>query len=68
MEEDEMGRACSRNRGTDEYIKDFCGKVRRKEPVGRPIQRCENNINMEIGWGRMGWIHLAEDRDQWRLL
>jgi hypothetical protein len=22
----------------------------------------------EIGWGSMGWIHLAEDRDQWRVL
>jgi hypothetical protein len=22
----------------------------------------------EIGWGRMDWIHLAEDRDQWSVL
>jgi hypothetical protein len=22
----------------------------------------------EIAWGRMGWINLAEDRDQWRYL
>jgi hypothetical protein len=20
----------------------------------------------EIGWGAIDWIHLAEDRDQWR--
>jgi hypothetical protein len=20
----------------------------------------------EIGWGGMGWIYLAQDRDQWR--
>jgi hypothetical protein len=19
-----------------------------------------------LGWGRVGWIHLAEDRDRWR--
>jgi hypothetical protein len=22
----------------------------------------------EIGWGGMGWIDLAQDRDQWRAL
>jgi hypothetical protein len=22
----------------------------------------------EIGWGGMDWIHLAQDRDQWRAL
>jgi hypothetical protein len=22
----------------------------------------------EIGWGALGWIHLARDRDQWRAL
>jgi hypothetical protein len=28
-----------------------------------------DNIKMdlgEMGWGGMGWIDLAEDRDQWR--
>jgi hypothetical protein len=31
----------------------------------------EDNIKMDlraIGWGGMDWIHLAEDRDQWRAL
>jgi hypothetical protein len=23
---------------------------------------------IEIGWGVMDWIYLAEDRDQWRAL
>jgi hypothetical protein len=22
----------------------------------------------EIGWGGMDWVHLAQDRDQWRAL
>jgi hypothetical protein len=22
----------------------------------------------ETGWGGIGWIHLAQDRDQWRAL
>jgi hypothetical protein len=29
------------------------------------------NIKMdlrEIGWGGMDWIHVAQDRDQWRAL
>jgi hypothetical protein len=31
--------------------------------------RWEDNIRMDlraIGWGGMGWIELAQDRDQWR--
>jgi hypothetical protein len=42
-----------------------------KKPLGRPISRWEDNIRMdlrEIGWGGMGWIDLAQDRDQWRAL
>jgi hypothetical protein len=42
-----------------------------KRPLGRPRRRWEDNIRMdlrEIGWGGMGWIDLAQDRDQWRAL
>jgi hypothetical protein len=31
----------------------------------------ENNIRMdlrEIGWKDVDWIHLAQDRDQWRVV
>jgi hypothetical protein len=31
----------------------------------------EDNIKVdltEIGWGIMDWIHLAQDRDEWRAL
>jgi hypothetical protein len=37
--------------------------------VGRPRRRWEDNIGMdlrEIGWEGVDWIHLAQDRDQWR--
>jgi hypothetical protein len=40
-------------------------------PLGRPRRRCVDNIKMdlnEIGWDGMGWIDLAQDRDQWRAL
>jgi hypothetical protein len=47
------------------------GKPEEKKPLERPKRRCEDNIKMdlrEIGWDFMDWIHLAEDRDQWRAL
>jgi hypothetical protein len=39
--------------------------------IGRPRRKCEGNIKMglrEIWWGGMDWIHLAQDRNQWRAL
>jgi hypothetical protein len=42
-----------------------------KGPVRRPRHRWEDNIKMDLrerGQGGMDWIHLAQDRDQWRAL
>jgi hypothetical protein len=42
-----------------------------KRPLERPRHRCVENIKIdlrEIGWDGMGWIDLAQDRDQWRTL
>jgi hypothetical protein len=39
--------------------------------LGRPRRRWVDNIKMdlrEIGWDGIGWIELAQDRDQWRAL
>jgi hypothetical protein len=47
------------------------GKPEGKRPLGRPRRRWVNNIKMdlrEIGWAGVGWIDLAQDRDQWRAL
>jgi hypothetical protein len=47
------------------------GKAERKIPLGRPRLRKEYNIKMdlrEIGSGGMDWIHMSQDRDQWRAL
>jgi hypothetical protein len=44
---------------------------RGKKPLGRPRYRCVDNIKMnllEIGWGGVDWIGLAQDRDKWRAL
>jgi hypothetical protein len=46
------------------------GKPEGKSPLGRPRDRWEDGIRMdlkEIGWGwGVEWIHLAQDRDHWR--
>jgi hypothetical protein len=45
------------------------GKPEGKRPLGRPRHRWENGISMdlrEIGWESVDWIHLAQDRQQWR--
>jgi hypothetical protein len=47
------------------------GKPEGKRPLGRPRRRWVDNIKMdlrEVGWDGMGWIDLAQDRDQWRAL
>jgi hypothetical protein len=47
------------------------GKPERKRPLGGPRRRWGDDFKMdlsEIGWGGMHWMHLDEDRDQWRAL
>jgi hypothetical protein len=42
-----------------------------KRPLGRRTRRWVDKIKMElldIGWGGMDWIGLAQDRDKWRAL
>jgi hypothetical protein len=45
------------------------GKPEGKSPLGRPKRRWVDSIKMdllEIGWGGVEWIGLAQDRDKWR--
>jgi hypothetical protein len=45
------------------------GKPEMKRPLGRPMCRWEDNIRMnlrEIGWEDVDWMHLTQDRDQFR--
>ena len=45
------------------------GKPEGNRPLGRPRNRWEDNIKMdlqEIGCGGMDWIELAQDRDRWQ--
>jgi hypothetical protein len=47
------------------------GKPERKSPLGGLRHSWEDNIKMDlrdIGWEGVDWMHLAQDRDQWRAL
>jgi hypothetical protein len=47
------------------------GKPEGKRPLGRPRRRWVDNIRMDLGevrWGYMDWIGLAQDRNSWRAL
>jgi hypothetical protein len=45
------------------------GKPEGKRQLGIPGSGWEDNIRMDLrktGWEVVEWIHLAQDRDQWR--
>jgi hypothetical protein len=47
------------------------GKPYGKRPLRRPRRRWLDNIRMylvEVGWGDVDWIGLAQDRGRWRAL
>jgi hypothetical protein len=49
----------------------FVGKSENKKPLGRLVRKWENIIRLylrEIGWEVVDWVHLAQDRNQWRAL
>jgi hypothetical protein len=49
----------------------LAGKAEGKCPRGRHRRRWEDNIRMdlrEIGWEVVNYMHLAQDKDQWRAL
>jgi hypothetical protein len=47
------------------------GNPEGRSPLGRPRRRWLDNIRMdlvEVGWGDVGWIGVAQVRDKWRAL
>jgi hypothetical protein len=68
---DEMRTVCSTKGEKNNAYRILVGKLEGKSPLGRPRRRWADNIKMgrmEIGWGSMDWIDLAEDKDQRRFL
>jgi len=61
--------ACMRERRGEYRV--LVGKPEGKRPLGRPRRRWDDNIKMdllEVGYGGMAWIDLAQERDRWRAL
>jgi hypothetical protein len=55
--------------GEEEHAKVIGRKARGKEAIGRPRCRWIDNIKMsvlEIEFGGVDWIGLAQDRRRWR--
>jgi hypothetical protein len=49
----------------------LAGKPEGRRPLGRPRRRWMDNIMtdlVEVGWGDVDLIGLAQDRDRWRAL
>jgi hypothetical protein len=62
-----MGRACSTNGEERNAYRLLVGKAEGRRPLGRPGRRWVDNIMMdlvEVGWGDVDWIGLAQDRDR----
>jgi hypothetical protein len=65
-----MGRACSTHGRKRNAYRILVGKPEGKRPLRRPRHRWED-IKMDLreeGCFCMGWIDLAQDRNQWRAL
>jgi hypothetical protein len=44
------------------------GNPEGRRPLGRPRRRSVENMKidlLEIGWGGVDWVGLAQDRDKW---
>jgi hypothetical protein len=66
-----VGRACRLNGGKVKCYRLLVRKPEGKRPLRRLRRRWVDNIKMdhlEIGWGGVDWIGLAQDRDKWRAL
>jgi hypothetical protein len=65
-----MGHVACMGEMRNEY-KILVGKPEGKRPLGRHIPRWEDNIRMDLrntAWEGVNRIHLAQDRDQWRIV
>jgi hypothetical protein len=66
-----MDESCSTSGYKSKAYGILVGKPEGKRPLGRSRRRCVDNIRMdlvEVGWGDVDWIGLAQDRDRWRAL
>jgi hypothetical protein len=55
-------KSCSEKRNAYRLV----GKREGRSPLGRPRRRWADLV--EVEWGDVDWIGLAQDRDRWRAL
>jgi hypothetical protein len=66
-----MGWVCSTYEEMRYAYRLLVGKPEGKRPLGRSRRRFVDNIRkelVEVGWGDVDWIGLAQDRNRWRAL
>jgi hypothetical protein len=66
-----MGGACSTDGENRNAYRLLVGKPDGRRSLGRPRYRWLDNIRMdlvEVRWGVVEWIGLAQGRDRWRAL
>jgi hypothetical protein len=69
IKENKMDRACSMHGRDENAYNILFRKPEGKRPLRRPRRKWEYSITMdcrEIGWEVVDWIHMIQDRDQWR--
>jgi hypothetical protein len=57
--------------GRSDAFRVFLGNPEGRRPIGRPGHKWKYNIKMNlqhVGFGRMDWIALVQERDGWRVL
>jgi hypothetical protein len=66
-----MGGACSTNGDKRNAYRLLLGKPEGRRPLGKPKRRWLYTIRMdlvEVGWGDVDWIGLAQDSGMWKVL
>ena len=64
-----MGWACGTYGGEMKCIRNSGGETEEKRSLGKRKRRWESNFQMnfkEMGWKRVDWINLAQDRGKWQ--
>jgi hypothetical protein len=65
-----VGGACSPNGEKRNAYRLLVGKPEGRRPLGRPRHRwVDTEMDLlELGWGGVDWLGVAQDRDKWRAL
>jgi hypothetical protein len=71
IKEYQMDEACRTHGGDEEMGTTFWSEGLREKPLGRNGCRWDDNVKVGLkktGCEGVDWIHMAQDRDQWRAL